>query len=209
MTEHENVNNQDDALKDTVNPDMESKQEPAEEQPANESNEAPADTVSDKKSKRFRIRHANDKKALEEEKAKCAELNDKHLRLQAEFDNFRKRTAKEKLDLTVTASENVIKDILPVLDDFERALQNMEKNGNESDIQGVTLIYNKLRDTLKKKGLEEIEAKDAEFNTDEHEALTMIPAPDEDKKGKVLDVIQKGYKLNGKVIRFARVVVGN
>lgn len=209
MTEHENVNNQDDALKDTVNPDMESKQEPAEEQPANESNEAPADTVSDKKSKRFRIRHANDKKALEEEKAKCAELNDKHLRLQAEFDNFRKRTAKEKLDLTVTASENVIKDILPVLDDFERALQNMEKNGNEADLQGVTLIFNKLKDTLKKKGLEEIEAMNAEFNTDEHEALTMIPAPEEDKKGKVLDVIQKGYKLNGKVIRFARVVVGN
>ena len=209
MEENENVKNQDDALKDTVNPDMESKQEPAEEQPANESNEAPADTVSDKKSKRFRIRHANDKKALEEEKAKCAELNDKHLRLQAEFDNFRKRTAKEKLDLTATASENVIKDILPVLDDFERALQNMEKNGNEADLQGVTLIFNKLKDTLKKKGLEEIEAMDAEFNTDEHEALTMIPAPEEEKKGKVLDVIQKGYKLNGKVIRFARVVVGN
>ena len=209
MKNDENVKNQDDALKDTVNPDMESKQEPAEEQPANESNEAPADTVSDKKSKRFRIRHANDKKALEEEKAKCAELNDKHLRLQAEFDNFRKRTAKEKLDLTVTASENIIKDILPVLDDFERALQNMEKNGNEADLQGVTLIFNKLKDTLKKKGLEEIEAMNAEFNTDEHEALTMIPAPEEDKKGKVLDVIQKGYKLNGKVIRFARVVVGN
>ena len=146
---------------------------------------------------------------MEEAKGKFTELNDKHLRLQAEFDNFRKRTAKEKLDLTATASENVIKDILPVLDDFERALQNMEKNGNESDIQGVTLIYNKLKDTLKKKGLEEIEAMDAEFNTDEHEALTMIPASEEDKKGKVLDVIQKGYKLNGKVIRFARVVVGN
>ena len=208
MEENENVKNQDDALKDTVNSDMESKQEPAEEQPANESNEAPADTVSDKKSKRFKIRHAQEK-ALEEEKAKCAELNDKHLRLQAEFDNFRKRTAKEKLDLTATASENVIKDILPVLDDFERALQNMEKNGNEADLQGVTLIFNKLKDTLKKKGLEEIEAMDAEFNTDEHEALTMIPAPEEEKKGKVLDVIQKGYKLNGKVIRFARVVVGN
>ena len=208
MTENENVKNQDDALKDTVNPDMESKQEPVEEQPVNEKKEESADKVSDKKSKRFKIRHAQEK-ALEEEKAKYAELNDKYLRLFSEFDNFRKRTAKEKLDLTVTASENVIKDILPVLDDFERALQNMEKNGNEADMQGVTLIYNKLKDTLKKKGLEEIEAMDAEFNTDEHEALTMIPAPEEDKKGKVLDVIQKGYKLNGKVIRFARVVVGN
>ena len=208
MTENENVKNQDDALKDTVNPDMENKQEPVEEQPNNEKKEEPADKVSDKKSKRFKIRHAQEK-ALEEEKAKYAELNDKYLRLFSEFDNFRKRTAKEKLDLTVTASESVIKDILPVLDDFERALQNMEKNGNEADIQGVTLIFNKLKDTLKKKGLEEIEAMGVEFNTDEHEALTMIPAPEEDKKGKVLDVIQKGYKLNGKVIRFARVVVGN
>ena len=208
MEKYENVKNQDDALKDTVNPDMENKQEPAEEQTAHEKKEEAADKVSDKKSKRFKIRHAAEK-ALEEEKAKYAELNDKYLRLFSEFDNHRKRTAKEKLDLTATASENVIKDILPVLDDFERALQNMEKNGNEADLQGVTLIFNKLKDTLKKKGLEEIEAMNAEFNTDEHEALTMIPAPEEDKKGKVLDVIQKGYKLNGKVIRFARVVVGN
>ena len=212
MEENENVKNQDDALKDTVNVDLENNQETVEEQPQQEEKpadkEEPNDKGSDKKSKRFKIRHAAEK-ALEEAKGKFTELNDKHLRLQAEFDNFRKRTAKEKLDLTATASENVIKDILPVLDDFERALQNMEKNGNESDIQGVTLIYNKLKNTLKNKGLEEIEAMDAEFNTDEHEALTMIPAPEEDKKGKVLDVIQKGYKLNGKVIRFARVVVGN
>ena len=212
MEENENVKNQDDALNDTVNADMENSQETVEEQPKQdekpEDKTEPNDNGSDKKSRRFKIRHAQEK-AIEEARAKFAELNDKHLRLQAEFDNFRKRTAKEKLDLTVTASENVIKDILPVLDDFERALQNMEKNGNEADMQGVTLIFNKLKDTLKKKGLEEIEAMDAEFNTDEHEALTMIPAPEEDKKGKVLDVIQKGYKLNGKVIRFARVVVGN
>ena len=212
MKENENVNNQDDALKDIVNPDMENGQEPVEEQPKQD--EKPEDKTesndkgSDKKSKRFKMRHAAEK-ALEEAKGKFAELNDKHMRLQAEFDNFRKRTAKEKLDLTATASENVIKDILPVLDDFERALQNMEKNGNEADLKGVTLIYNKLKDTLKKKGLEEVDAAGADFNTDEHEALTMIPAPEEDQKGKVLDVIQKGYKLNGKVIRFARVVVGN
>ena len=212
MNENENVNNQDDALKDTVKPDLEENQETAAQQPeeaqASEEKETEADSKADKKSKRFKIRHAQEK-ALEEEKAKYAELNDKFLRMFSEFDNYRKRTAKEKLDLTATASENVIKDILPVLDDFERALLNMEKNGNEADLQGVTLIFNKLKDTLKKKGLEEIEAMDAEFNTDEHEALTMIPAPEEDKKGKVLDVIQKGYKLNGKVIRFARVVVGN
>lgn len=212
MSEQQNVNNQDDVMKDTVEPGIDSKQEQSQtttnEVPIEENKTSSDDTISDKKSKRFKIRHAQEK-ALEEEKAKLAELNDKHLRLQAEFDNFRKRTAKEKIDLTVTASESVIKDILPVLDDFERALQNMEKNGNEADMQGVKLIFNKLKDTLRKKGLEEIEAMDAEFNTDEHEALTMIPAPEEDKKGKVLDVIQKGYKLNGKVIRFARVVVGN
>ena len=212
MSEQQNVNNQDDVMKDTVEPGIDSKQEQSQtttnEVPVEENKASSDDTISDKKSKRFKIRHAQEK-ALEEEKAKLAELNDKHLRLQAEFDNFRKRTAKEKIDLTVTASESVIKDILPVLDDFERALQNMEKNGNEADMQGVKLIFNKLKDTLRKKGLEEIEAMDAEFNTDEHEALTMIPAPEEDKKGKVLDVIQKGYKLNGKVIRFARVVVGN
>ena len=191
-----------------VTPDIEVNQETAEEQAKQAAEPATDDSVSDKKSRRHKLRHAQEK-AMEEVRSKLAEITDKYLRLQAEFDNFRKRTAKEKLDLTTTASENVIKDILPVLDDFERALQNMEKNGNEADMQGVTLIFNKLKDTLKKKGLEEIEAMDADFNTDEHEALTLIPAPDESKKGKVLDVIQKGYKLNGKVIRFARVVVGN
>ena len=158
--------------------------------------------------RRHKGRHSH-AKALEEAKAKYDELNDRYLRLFSEFDNYRKRTAKEKLEMSATASSAVIKDMLPVIDDFERALQNMEKNGNEADLQGVTLIYNKLKTTLQKKGLEEIVAIDCDFNTDEHEALTMIPAPDESKKGKVLDVIQKGYKLNGTVIRFARVVVGN
>ena len=173
--------------------------------------EVESPTKEDKKEvteKRHKDRRAQ-RKALEEEKARYAELNDKYLRLYSEFDNYRKRTAKEKLDLSATASATVIKDLLPVLDDFERALQNMEKNGNEADLQGVTLIYNKLKSNLQKKGLEEIIAIDCDFNTDEHEALTMIPAPDESKKGKVIDVIQKGYKLNGVVIRFARVVVGN
>lgn len=212
MSEKQNVNNQDATTNGSVNPDVEVGQEPVNEETKQESptesEETKGDNVSEKRLKRFKLRHAHEK-AMEEAKAKVAEITDKYLRLQAEFDNFRKRTAKEKLDLTATASENVIKDILPVLDDFERALQNMEKNGNEADMQGVTLIFNKLKDTLKKKGLEEIVAMDADFNTDEHEALTLIPAPDESKKGKVLDVIQKGYKLNGKVIRFARVVVGN
>ena len=212
MKENENINNQDDALKDTINPDMENEQEPVDEQPkqeeASEAKEAQNDKVSDKKSRRFKIRHAQEK-ALEEEKAKYSELNDKYLRLASEFDNYRKRTAKEKLDLTVTASESVIKDILDVFDDFDRALNNMEKNGNEADFQGVSSIYNKLKDILKKKGLEEIDALDADFNTDEHEAISLSSEYGESKKGKVVIVHQKGYKLNGKVIRFARVVVGN
>ena len=172
---------------------------------ATETEKPSEETLSDKRHKGRRA-HV---KALEEAKAKYAELNDTYLRLYSEFDNYRKRTAKEKLELSATASAAVMRDLLPVLDDFERALQNMEKSGNEADLQGVTLIYNKLKTTLQKKGLEEIVAIDCDFNTDEHEALTMIPAPDESKKGKVLDVIQKGYKLNGTVIRFARVVVGS
>lgn len=187
--------------------------QPQQEQETNTENETP-DTETEKTSeepssdKRHKGRRAH-AKALEEAKAKYAELNDTYLRLYSEFDNYRKRTAKEKLELSATASASVMKDLLPVLDDFERALQNMEKNGNEADLQGVTLIYNKLKSTLQKRGLEEIVAIDCDFNTDEHEALTMIPAPDESKKGKVVDVIQKGYKLNGTVIRFARVVVGS
>ena len=171
--------------------------------------ETPSEEPQETERRRHKGRREKAKAALEEEKVKYAELNDTYLRLYSEFDNYRKRTAKEKLELSATASAALMKDLLPVMDDFERALQNMEKNGNEADLQGVTLIYNKLKSTLQKKGLEEIIAIDCDFNTDEHEALTMIPAPDESKKGKVIDVIQKGYKLNGTVIRFARVVVGN
>ena len=209
MEEKENIENQNDEIKneDIVAEEQVQDQKPVEEEQGQETEEG--------KSKRHKGRH-KDEKALEEAKAQLeeqkvqyAELNDKFVRLFSEFDNYKKRTAKEKVEMMVTASEGVIKDLLPVLDDFERALQNMEKNGNEADLQGVTLIFNKLKNALKAKGLEEIEAMDAEFNTDEHEALTMIPAPDESKKNKVLDVIQKGYKLNGKVIRYARVVVGN
>ena len=141
--------------------------------------------------------------------AKYADVNDKYIRLFSEFDNYRKRAAKERAELFKTASEDIIKKMLPILDDFERALQTMEKSDNKADFEGVTLIYNKLKTMLNQNGLEEIHAMDSEFVTDEHEALTSTPAPDESKKGKVLDVIQKGYKLNGKVIRYARVVVGS
>ena len=151
-------------------------------------------------------RNKNDKQ-LDELKEKYDELNDKYLRLFSEFDNYRKRTAKEKIELSKTASESIMVDLLPILDDFERAIQTMENKETDANYEGVVLIYNKFKRTLEQKGLEEINAKDAVFDTDEHEALTNVPVTDESQKGKVLDVIQKGYKLNGKVIRYARVVV--
>ena len=152
-------------------------------------------------------KNKNDKQ-LDELKEKYDELNDKYLRLFSEFDNYRKRTAKEKIELSKTASESIMVDLLPILDDFERAIQTMGNKETDANYEGVVLIYNKLKRTLEQKGLEEINAKDAVFDTDEHEALTNVPVTDESQKGKVLDVIQKGYKLNGKVIRYARVVVG-
>ncbi|MCW3103729.1 MAG: GrpE protein [Bacteroidetes bacterium] len=147
---------------------------------------------------------------LSEMKAKVDELNDKYLRLYSEFDNFRKRTAKEKQELIQSGGEDVFKSILPVIDDFERAIKS---NSETSDVKavndGVNLIYNKLKSTLNQKGLEEMKALGEPFNADVHEAITSIPSPSEDMKGKVLDELEKGYMLNGKIIRFAKVVIGN
>ncbi len=135
-----------------------------------------------------------------------AELKDKYLRLYSDFDNFRKRTAKEKLDMIQSASAGIITDILPVVDDIERAVANAQ----EGEIsEGVTLIFNKLQHTLSSQGLKPMNAKGEVFNPDLHEAITQFPAPSEDDKGKVFDVVEKGYYLNEKVIRFAKVVVAN
>ena len=164
--------------------------------------------IHEEESKGRRNKRSKNDKQLDELKEKNEELNDKYLRLFSEFDNYRKRTAKEKIELSKTASESIMVDLLPILDDFERALQTMENKETDANYEGVLLIYNKFKRTLEQKGLEEINAKDAVFDTDEHEALTNVPVADESQKGKVLDVIQKGYKLNGKVIRYARVVVG-
>ena len=141
---------------------------------------------------------------------KLDELNDKYLRLFSEFDNFRKRTQKEKLELFKTASEDVMTAILPVIDDFERAIKSTDENGVDKNYkEGVELIYNKLINTLKQKGLEQMSSLGEEFDTDFHEAITNIPAPEPGMKGKVVDEIEKGYKLNDKVIRFAKVVIGS
>jgi molecular chaperone GrpE len=139
-----------------------------------------------------------------------AALNDKYLRLYSEFDNYRKRTNKEKLELISTASAGVLKDMLSVLDDFERAIANNEKVDDIVAVkEGFALIYNKMKSTLEAKGLKQMEAKHTDFNADFHEAIANIPAPSEELKGKVVDDVEKGYFLNDKVIRFAKVVVGN
>ena len=148
-------------------------------------------------------------KQLDEANEKVASLEDKYLRQVAEFDNYRKRTIKEKAELIKNGGERAIESILPVLDDFERAIQNMSKDESTADmLTGIELIYNKFVGILKQNGLQKIETEGEDFNTDYHEAIAMIPAPDESLKGKVLDCVQTGYILNDKVIRHAKVAVG-
>ncbi|MFO7828816.1 MAG: nucleotide exchange factor GrpE [Bacteroidales bacterium] len=153
-----------------------------------------------------------DQKAEEKEKSdqeKIEELNDKYLRLAAEYDNYRRRTLKEKMELSKNAGEDILINILPVMDDFERGLSTIER-AKEIDAvkEGVKLIYTKFKEFLKQRGVKEIDAKEKEFDTDLHEAITKIPAPDEKLKGKVVDVVEKGYLLNDKVIRHSKVVIG-
>ena len=149
-------------------------------------------------------------KQIAELQAKVAELNDKYIRLYSEFDNFRKRTAKEKIDLIQSGGEDLFKSVLPILDDFERAIKsNAETNDVNAVKDGVNLIYNKFKSTLTQKGLAEMNSLGEHFNADIHEAITSIPAPSEEMKGKVVDELEKGYNLNGKIIRFAKVVTGS
>lgn len=148
-------------------------------------------------------------KQLDEANEKVATLEDKYLRQVAEFDNYRKRTMKEKAELIKNGGERAIESILPVLDDFERAIANMAKDESAAELKtGVELIYNKFVGILKQNGLERIETEGATFDTDYHEAIALVPTPDESLKGKVLDCVQTGYTLNDKVIRHAKVAVG-
>ena len=141
---------------------------------------------------------------------KYAEMNDRYLRLYSEFDNYRKRSARERVEFSKTAASDTFTAILPVLDDFDRAAKAME---NAEDIavvkEGMQLIYHKFRNILVSKGLEEMNSQGETFDADFHEAITSIPSPDDSLKGKVVDELEKGYSLNGKVIRFAKVVVGS
>lgn len=146
---------------------------------------------------------------LTKSEAEVADLKDRLLRQMAEFDNYRKRTMKEKADIILNGSAGVVTDILPVIDDLERAIANSAKSEDYNALkEGVELIYNKLMHILEQKGLQKISPKNEPFDTDFHEAIAMIPAPSEDLKGKVLDCAIDGYKLNDKVLRHAKVAVG-
>jgi len=138
-----------------------------------------------------------------------SELNDKYLRLFAEFDNFKRRTQKERVELLQTAGKDIVVSLLPVLDDFERAIKATEKSTEVAPVrEGIELVQTKLKSILTQKGLKEIESLNTPFDTDLHEAITQIPSPTEEQKGKVIDQLEKGYTLNDKVVRFAKVVVG-
>ncbi len=138
-----------------------------------------------------------------------AKEKDKHLRLFAEFENYKRRTAKERIDLFKTANQEVLQAMLPVMDDFDRAMTQIVKSEDEAIVKGVELIHEKLKNTLVSKGLEEVEVRIGDvFNADFAEAITQIPAPSDDLKGKIVDVLEKGYKLGDKIIRFPKVVIG-
>ena len=160
-----------------------------------------------KSEKGDKTRHRDEE--LKTLQARMDEVSDKYVRLAAEFDNYRRRTAKERLELISTAGEDVIKGMLPVLDDCERALQVLRESGSDkAAIEGTELIFNKLMTYLKGRGLSVIEAVGKELDTDYHEAVAQFPVQESDKKNRIVDVIQQGYMLNDKVIRFAKVVVG-
>ncbi len=152
-----------------------------------------------------------DQNQTENNEQKYNDLNDKYLRLSAEFDNFRRRSLKEKMELIKSAGEDILINILPVMDNFERALKAIQDNKtveNTSIQEGIMLIYSNFKDFLSQRGVKEIESEGKDFDTDHHEAISKIPAQQEDLKGKVIAVVEKGYIMHEKIIRFAKVVVG-
>lgn len=196
MSETENKedikNQQQEAAEETVNEEVKN-EETAENASAEEAQESEADKL---------------QKMLDEANEKNAELTDKLLRLHAEFDNYKKRNLKEKAELIKNGGERAIESFLPVIDDFERALDVMSKSDDQNAVkEGVELIYEKFVTILHKNGVTEIETKGLALDTDIHEAIAIIPAPSEDVKGKIVDCVQTGYRLNDKVLRHAKVVV--
>ena len=187
------------------------KKEQAEETAAQENTEHNEQTEQKAEPKKKEKKDKKDeamRKQLDELNDKLAKEKDDYVRLMAEFETFRRRSAEEKLALVASAAGDTIKGLLPVLDDCERALAMLANSSDEATKEGTALIYNKLMDYLKTRGLQVIDAKGKDFDTDFHEAVTQFPAPSEELKGKVIDVVLTGYTLNGKVLRYAKVVVG-
>lgn len=198
----ENTEQNTEQVKNEVKVDVEQSQ-------PTENEEVESDGKKSRKNRKQRKEDEAREKEIEELKAQLEEQKDRYLRLSAEFDNYRKRTLKERSDMLKTVNGDTLSGMLPVLDDLERAMQSMQKATDVDAVrEGVVLIYNKIQEFLKNKGIVEIDAMNQVFDTDLHEAITKIPAPTEDLKGKVVDVIQKGYKIDTKVIRYAKVVVG-
>jgi len=180
------------------------------DQTQNETENAEKMDVKTKKRSKKLTKEEKLKLEIEELNSQLAELKDKYLRLFAEFDNYKKRTIKEKVDLMNTAAQDTLSALLPVLDDFDRAKQNAEDENSDAhfDNEGVMLVYNKLYSSLNQKGLEPMESNGQDFDPELHEAITEIPAPNKKMVGKVIDTIEKGYLLKDKIIRHAKVVVG-
>ena len=199
MNSEKNKNNQEKLSKEEQKI-VEKVEEKAAEEVEKEEKKEEKKEVSEEEELNLKLADAEEKLAAEQ---------DRYLRLSAEFDNYRKRTLKEKSELIKFAGERTITAILPVVDDFERAMANLKKDESTNEIfKGIELIYDKFIKILKQEGLIKIETENTDFNTDFHEAIAMIPAPEKDKKGKILDCVQTGYMLGDKVIRHAKVAVG-
>ena len=168
------------------------------------------ETQTDKKKRKMpKFKKSGDKQKIADLEAEVGELKDKYLRLFAEFDNYKKRTVKEKLDLMRNAAKDTLSSLLPILDDFDRAkLTSEDESTSEVFTEGVEMVYNKLKNAMSTLGVKPMESTGEEFNPDLHEAITEIPAPSEEMKGKVIDTIEQGYYLNDIIIRHAKVVVG-
>ena len=196
----ENKEQQQEEIKDTQ------ATEPVTEQADNPTEESQQEQPLSRRERRKRHeRHDENEQKVQELGQKLIEANDKYVRIYSEYENYRKRTTMEKADLILNGAKDTIKAILPVVDDLERALAHM--SDDDASKEGVQLIYNKLMKTLEQKGLKPIEAKDQKFDENLHEAVTQFPATDESQKGMVVDVVEKGYYLNDKVLRYAKVVV--
>lgn len=190
--------------KNKENQEAQVKQETAKEQKA----EKKAQKATEKENAKLVEKIAEMEKELAQAKEQAEKEKNDYLRLMADFENLRRHSAEERLNLISSASVDTIKGLLPVLDDCERAMEILSKSSDEAAKEGTTLIYNKLMAYLRTKGLEIIDAKGKKFDTDFHEAVAQFPVPEEDKKGLVFDVVTTGYTLNGKILRFAKVVVG-